>query len=76
MNKRIAKKIVDRYFAPIRVYAYQVSWVDRVRKEYILLGKRPPVMTWRAMAPAKDRKRMKLDYTRSQFEAAKRKIFR
>lgn len=76
MNKRIAKKIIDQYFAPIRVYAYQVSWLDRVRKAYILLGKRPPVMTWRVMAPAKERRRMKLSYTSSQYNAAKRKIFR
>ena len=76
MNKRIAKKIIDRYFLPIRLYAYQVSWLDRVRKEYILLGIRPPAMPLRKIGTAKDRRRMKLNYTSSQYKAAKRKIFR
>lgn len=76
MNKRIAKKIVKRYFLPRRIYHYEEVWVNRVRKAYILVGKRPPVLAWRKIGTAKDRRRRKLNYTRSQYKAAKRKIFR
>lgn len=77
MNKRIAKKIMNRYFLPRRLYAYQVAWVDRVRKEYIQFGIIPPLeIPLRTLGSAKDRRRMKLNYTNSQYKAAKRKIFR
>ena len=77
MNKRIAKKIMNRYLLPWRLYAYQVSWVDRVRMEYIRSGIMPPLaIPLRTLGPAKDRRRVKLNYTDRQYKAAKRKIFR